>query len=185
MRFAPTCGAILRYESRIHNRRSYRAREFDYSHPGGYFLTICTREHMSVFGHVCDDQVVLNFAGDIVAEEWQRTSQIWPEVTLDAFVVMPNHLHCILVIEFDGSKSYSVGSQPRFVSPSKSVGSMVRGFKAASTRRIRELTGDRNRIVWQRNYYDHIIRDERDLDRIRAYIANNPSNWRWDEEARP
>jgi REP element-mobilizing transposase RayT len=155
-------------------RRSIRLTGYDYRQAGAYFVTICAHGGRCLFGDIVDRQMRLNPIGEIVADEWARSAQIRREVALDDFVVMPNHMHGIVFIIDVGAG----GARPR----AASLGAFVRGFKAATTGRINAHRDRPNDPVWQRNYYDHIVRDDRDLDHIREYIANNPANWANDRE---
>jgi len=160
------------------NRRSIRLREYDYAQPGSYFVTICTHNHKCLFGEVINTEMHLNKLGEIVAAEWRRTAEIRSEIVLDAFVVMPNHVHAVVFItEFQ--RDSAEGSLPRTLQGSgpRSLSALVAGFKAATTRRANALR--RRPIVpfWQRNYYEHIVRNEQDLDRIRQYVTDNPARW--------
>jgi REP element-mobilizing transposase RayT len=187
-----------RYNPVIHHRRSIRLQRYDYSKAGLYFITICSAGRAYLFGEIMDGVMHLNDEGKIVEAEWLRTPEIRADVTLDAFVVMPNHMHGIVVITSDrvgdvgnagdvgdvgdvGRMQYApTSSGDAFRSPSQTIGAIVRGFKSAATKRINDLRGTSGISVWQRNYYEHIVRDDADLDRIRAYIANNPRRWSLD-----
>ena len=122
--------------------------------------------------------MVLNNTGHIVADEWLKSAQIRAEIELDAWVVMPNHIHGIVVIidSERGWPSASSGPSPR------SLGALVAGFKSAVTKRINAERNTSGKPVWQRNYYEHIIRNETSLNQIRQYIADNPSRWSDDRE---
>ncbi|MGH2568954.1 MAG: transposase [Bacteroidota bacterium] len=175
----------MKYNPRLHHRRSIRLKGYDYSSEGGYFVTICTHNRECLFGEVVEEKMRLNEIGQIVKEEWARTSEIRQEVGLDAFVVMPNHLHGVIIINTDPSKEmHNVGThgpaslrrQPR------SLGSIVAGFKSAATKRINAHRNSPRMPVWQNRFYEHIIRDEDDRNRIRHYILENPRRWFYDEE---
>jgi putative transposase len=167
-----------------HHRRSIRLQSYDYGQDGAYFVTICTHERACLFGTVADGEMVLNTCGCLVEEDWNNLP-VWREnVELDAFVVMPNHLHGIVVIQND--RTNGVGTINR--APTGKFGTMAAGslssivaaYKAGVTRRVNQLRGTPSAPVWQRNYYEHIVRDEADLGRIRSYIEANPSRWRED-----
>ncbi|HUT75963.1 MAG TPA: transposase [Armatimonadota bacterium] len=172
------------------HRRSIRLPTYDYSQPGGYFVTICTHERKCVFGAIAASEVQLNDRGRIVAEEWVRSSGIRREIELDAWVVMPNHIHGIILICGDGlddspqRHGNDVGAHGRAPLQRKprSLASFVAGFKCAATKRINELRSTPGRRVWQRNYYEHVIRNADDLAEIRRYIADNPLKWESDTE---
>ena len=176
--------------SRDHNRRSIRLKGYDYSSPGEYFITICTNNRECVFGDVINSKMVLNNLGEIARKEWLNTENIRDNVKLDVFVIMPNHMHAIFRITHSvvGANGDSPLQQRHrimdqndkvtssFKSPSKTVGAIVRGYKGAVTTRINRLYPTPREKIWQRNYYEHIIRDDESLYRIRNYIKNNPGN---------
>ena len=167
----------------VNHRRSIRLRDYDHTQNGAYFVTICTLQGVCLFGDVVDGEMVLNDYGAIVWEEWQRTAIVRANIELDAFVVMPNHVHGIIVIVDNDS---TVGATRR-VAPTNtrptgpkagSLGAIVGQFKSVATKRIRQLSHVNVDIpIWQRNYYEHIIRNEKSFNDIRAYIANNPAKW--------
>jgi len=193
----------MKYNPEKHHRRSIRLQGYDYSQPGAYFVTVCTRNKVEahgraplLFGEVIDGEMVLNDYGHIVEEEWHRSVNIRREIRLDAFVVMPNHLHGIVIIQGDGVGAHGVGahgvgahgraplrgtSSHLWRSP-KSLGSFIAGYKSAVTKRINEMRKTPGVPVWQRNYYEHIVRDETELNRIREYIQTNPFRWHLDRE---
>ena len=164
--------------SPMHRRRSIRLKGYDYSQAGAYFVTMCTHNRDMLFGEIAEDTMVLNNTGHIVADEWLKSAQIRAEIELDAWVVMPNHIHGIVVIiDLErGWPSASSGPSPR------SLGALVAGFKSAVTKRINADRNTSGKPVWQRNYYEHIIRNETSLNQIRQYIADNPSRWSDDRE---
>lgn len=148
-------------------------------------MTVCAHDRRPIFGRFIAETLVRNEPGRIIAEEWARTANIRPEIDTDAFVIMPDHVHGILWINKNlvhPSPTVGVlpehvgayGNTPALHSPSRTIGAAVRAFKAAATRRIRELAGQRDLIVWQRNYYERVIRDDRELNALRDYIATNP-----------
>jgi putative transposase len=161
------------YDPEHHQRRSIRVRPWDYAQPAWYFVTVCTAGRVPLFGDIHDGVVMLSHAGRVVDEAWWETLAIRSYVRLGDYVVMPNHLHGILII--DEQNGVQAGLPSTFRSPTRTLGAVIRGFKGASARQINALRGTPGAPVWQRNYYEHIIRDDRDLDRIRSYIANNPS----------
>ncbi len=165
------------------NRRSPRLPGYDYAQDGGYFVTICTHERACLFGEVIDGAMRLNALGVIVAEEWQRSGEIRAEIVLDAWVIMPNHMHAIVFIHHadldyvpGGESNCPTGPRP------KSLSSLMAGFKSVATKRINAHRGMPGAPVWQGRYHDHIIRHERDLDRHRQYIIENPARWREDAD---
>lgn len=169
-------------------RRSIRLRQYDYSQPGAYFVTICAHQAFSVkysFSSVVDDRVVLTEAGSILESEWLRTAEMRRTVMVDTYVLMPNHLHGIIILSEDPASNVvvtrEVSYRTRQYGPTPgSVGAIVAGFKAATTSRIRKHLGSDDLQVWQRNYFEHIIRNERALALVREYIAANPLRWTLD-----
>jgi len=159
-------------------RRSIRLKEYDYSQTGAYFLTICTYRRQCLLGAMVDGKVILSSIGTIVVEEWLRSAEIRKEIELDTFVIMPNHLHGIVAMQRGEREIVSncLEAERRTMKP-KTIGSFVSGFKAAATARVNELRGTPGKSLWQRNYYEHVIRSEKELNRIREYIENNPLRW--------
>ena len=138
-----------------------------------------------MFRDVADGQLQLNGYGKVVQEEWLRTAIIRPNVILDEFIVMPNHCHGIMVISGPGRGVLPYAPTTRrtpFGSPSQTIGAIVRGFKSAVTKRINTKRHVSRVPVWQRNYYERVIRDDSEMHRIREYIAENPARWLEDEE---
>jgi REP element-mobilizing transposase RayT len=165
-------------------RRSIRLPGFDYSQSGAYFVTICTYRRQTIFGWVRKGAVELDALGAIAEEEWLRSVEIRAEIDLDEYVVMPNHLHGIVVIEKQVGLEQSgvVGptgrSALRRCGPvPRSLGAMVAGYKSAVTKRIHTETAELDLKIWQRNYCERVIRNERELNAIRRYIQQNPRRW--------
>jgi len=173
-------------------RKSTRLPCYDYSTSGAYFVTLCTQNRCFLFGEVLNGDVILNPFGQIVDEEWRRSAMIRDEIELDEFVIMPNDLHAVIIIagelraasgpteEATGRSSLQTTRMPRL--PKRSLGSLVAGFKTATTKRINILRGTLSAQVWQRNFYDRIIREDAELERIRRYIFENPMRWQFDQE---
>lgn len=161
---------------------SARLPHWDYTTDAWYFITICTRDRQHFFGHIASRQMHLSTIGKIVAEEWQKTSEIRPSVTLDAWVVMPNHFHAIIGIQNGHSTvetfRRNVSTNPPKLRPN-SLGSIVGQFKSVCTKRI--WAGGSPEFGWQPRFYDRIIRDQAAFDRVRLYIQNNPANWQTDQ----
>jgi REP element-mobilizing transposase RayT len=258
----------MTYDPEKHHRRSIRLKGYDYTQPGAYFITICTHGRECLFGEIIDGEMHLNEAGQIVVQTWQDLPNHVPNVQLDAFVVMPNHVHGIIIITDHaggigagfkparttmgpgsaggagsttgpgsaagsgfaagpgstmgsgfaagpgstmgsgfaagpgstmgsgfaagpgptaGSGAVGAGSEPAPTEPGPTRSSyglpeIIRQFKTFSAPRINELRGTPGTPVWQRNYYEHIIRNESSLNRIRQYIAENPARWDADQE---
>jgi REP element-mobilizing transposase RayT len=161
-------------------RHSIRLPGYDYSSPGGYFLTIATFSRDPIFGEIIDGEMVLSAFGKIASDEWLKTPSIRKEIDLGNFVIMPDHIHVVFWIR-DDQKGPVAGASGRTPLPfriqPKSVGALVAGYKSAVTKRINLERNTPGVPVWQRNYYEHIIRDDRDLHRIDQYIENNPLMW--------
>ncbi len=173
---------MMQAQSQQHQRRTIRLREYDYSWAGWYYVTICTHNRVCFFGKIVDGQVLLNQVGRIVEEEWLKTPHIRPGIELDEYVIMPNHLHCILIIGDLCRGVLQYAPTNGFRSPSQSLGAIIRGFKGAATKKVNVLQNTVSIPLWQRNYYEHIIRNDADLHRVRTYIQNNPLQWEVDEE---
>lgn len=176
-----------------HHRRSIHLREYDYSQPGSYFITICTIDKEPIFGEIIEGEIVLNQNGKAVEECWLAIPDHFGNIELDKFVVMPNHIHGIIVIRpDDNDKQNTVGA--KHASPlrlykikihgpkSNSIGAIIASFKSAATKQINILRNIAGQSIWQRNYYEHIIRDEQELNKIRRYVINNPAKWSYDIE---
>jgi len=226
----------MTYDPQRHHRRSIRLQGYDYTQPGAYFVTLVTYHRACLFGDIVDGEMRLNDAGRIAEQCWLDIPSHFPDVELDAFVIMPNHVHGILRIVGEtvtagaqnvssagavgaknvspvgaknippagaqnvssagavGAKNFSplppspppspLPSQPIADSlphgTSRTIGSVVRGFKIGVTQWFRQNTAIYT--VWQRNYYEHIIRSDQELERIRAYIESNPQRWAADAE---
>ncbi len=179
----------MKYNPDIHKRRSIRLKGFDYSQPSAYLITICTYDKGCVFGDVVDGKIQLNDAGEIADVCWRQIPEHFPNVILDEYIIMPNHVHGIIAIE---DKDVNIGVQNveplRIENQSKnkwqhiipkSIGSIVRGFKIGVTKWFRQNTD--MHVVWQRNYFERVIRNEKELFRIRDYIINNPLKWHEDK----
>jgi len=167
-------------------RRSIRLRDYDYSQPGVYFITICTLHRGYPFGEIVDGKMVLNEMGDIAAESWQWLERQYEYVVLDEWVIMPNHLHGIIVITDcrGGSRTAPTRNvRTRLDQPNrKPLGRLIGAFKTVSTKRINEMHNTPGAKLWQRNYYEHIIRSDDEMNRIRRYISHNPAKWEFDRE---
>ena len=173
----------MTYDPEKHHRRSIRLHGYDYSQAGAYFVTICTKNRASLFGSVADGEIQLNKAGQIAKRAWEKLPARFPSARLDAFIVMPNHLHAIIIVgaQFIApTANTSNESGKGAINRAPTLGEMVRAYKAASAAMIRRAAAPD--VAWQRNYYEHVIRDEDELARIRRYIEDNPRMWETDEE---
>jgi putative transposase len=168
-------------------RRSIRLVDYDYCLPGAYFVTICIRDRKSILGGVKNDKVHLSTIGEITHRCWNEIPSHFPYVELDEFIVVPNHLHGILILA-DHCRGVQLNAPNRAtaiyyksMSPKKGTLSVIiRTFKAAVTTQCRKRKYHFH--GWQRNYYEHIVRNEDELGRIREYIASNPLQWEFDRE---
>jgi putative transposase len=165
---------------------STRLKHWDYSSSAYYFVTICTKGHMCFFGEVVEGEMKLTSLGVVALKSWQEIPNHFPYVKLDAFVVMPNHIHGIIIIENDDEvvETQNLASlqefQPNKFGPqSKNMASIIRGYKIGVKK---WATINNIPFAWQERFYDHIIRNEKNLEDIRSYIVNNPLNWDKDEE---
>jgi putative transposase len=169
------------HDSDKHQRHSLRLQGYNYTREGAYFVTVCLKERACLFGDISDGKMILNDAGLIAEKHWHDIPAHFPHIELDEFVIMPNHIHGILsIITAVGAKNFSPLHSQQMHGPSKTIGSVIRGFKIGVTKWMRHNTPVYN--VWQRNYYEHVIRDDASLNLIRQYIMDNPSRWAEDEE---
>ncbi len=210
---------VSRHEDEgLPNRQTLRLQGYDYSQAGAYAVTICTQDGVFLFGHVTDGAMHVNAAGRVVKRVWEGLPEHYPHVGLDVFVVMPDHVHGVIVLAdvplpgevgfetnretqagINVSTGRRVGLRPAStqdqgrttgrraglrpaptrggVTPRHGLSEVVRGFKSFSARRVNELRGTPGVSVWQRGYYEHVVRNEEDLNRIREYIEGNPVRW--------
>lgn len=199
----------MKYNPEKHHRRSIRLQGYDYSQEGLYFITICVKDRACIFGEIENGKMILNEIGKIASEEWLRTESVRSNVVLHEFVVMPNHFHAIIEITKNLGDKNETGA---FRSPSQTIGSIVRGYKIATLKKIKDHLGSKGEsrftpyhgeeskgeeskgeeskgelrfaptapTIWQRNYYERIIKDEKAYINISNYIINNPKNWNED-----
>jgi REP element-mobilizing transposase RayT len=227
------------YNSNIHHRRSIRLKRYDYTQRGAYFVTICTHQRNCLFGEIVDGEIKLNTNGEIARGSWLSIPRHFKNVELDEFVIMPNHLHGIIIIDSsevvgealanqdfsqlfsevvgealanqdfsqlfsevvgealanqDFSKQQNLSGQ--CFAPTvhtgetvkingtkpQSLAAITQNYKSVSTRQINRMNKAKGNVIWQRNYYEHIIRNEEALNNIREYIVNNSINWVKDQE---
>jgi len=180
-----------------HHRRSIRLPDYDYSQNGAYFITICSYQRQRIFGEIENNEPKLSEIGSIVDEFWKQIPVHFPQTELGAFVVMPNHFHGIIHI-------YSLVDDPRrgtaccapttnAIQPieqfghliSGSIPTIIRSFKSAVTKRVHEMLPNYGSPIWQRNYYESVIRSEEAYAQIEGYILDNPLNWLTDKEYLP
>jgi REP element-mobilizing transposase RayT len=176
------------YNPKIHKRRSIRLKGYDYSKAGLYFITICVQNRECLFGKIENEEMVLNDAGKMIETEWMNLKIRFPNIELNEFVVMPNHFHGIL--EIVGATlvvapidDIMEKGQPQGIAPmNKTIGNMMDAFKSITT--VEYIRGVKNLgwkpfngKLWQRNYYEHIIRNQQSYENISNYIQNNPAKW--------
>jgi len=159
------------YDPDTHHRRSHRLHGYDYSQPGKYYVTICTENKEHRFGEVVEGEMHRNELGESVAGCWEWLARRYLYVSLDDWIVMPNHLHGVIVITNGGGGSRTAPTKR------KSLGGLVGAFKTVSTDQLNEMRGSPGAQMWQRDFYDHIIRNEVELNIIRQYIRTNPLRW--------
>jgi len=168
-----------------HNRRSIRLQGYNYAQAGLYFITLCTQNRAHLFGQIINGEMILNDAGKIAAKCWQDIPVHFPKTKLHEFVIMPDHIHGIVeIIKIVGAQNLEPRLENKFqqIIP-QSIGSIIRGFKIGVTKWFRyQNQGDQNMRVWQRNYYEHIIRNDAEYNRIANYILNNPAKWSRDSK---
>ena len=196
-----------KYNPNIHQRRSIRLKGYDYSQAGLYFITICCENRSCLFGIVVDGEMIMNDAGKMADKCWMEIPNHFPNVVLHEYVIMPNHVHGIIELVGDtnvGAENVgaeNVGAENFLPLPNTaqlnvgvenfqplqrkqnkfqkmiphSIGSIVKGYKIGVTKWMRQNTNIHN--VWQRNYYEHIIRNEQSYQTISEYIINNPAKW--------
>lgn len=185
-----------KYDPNKHHRRSIRLKGWDYRAAGYYFVTICSYQREHSFGYVIDGEVVLSELGKIIMDEWLQTAVIRPHITLDQFMIMPNHLHGILI--FENPTEPTVGASGSLAherdNPSTSgrttgtplqngsLGQVIGQFKSVVTKRYNKLQNAKGIKIWQRGYYERIVRNERELNAIRKYILENPARWAEDRD---
>lgn len=169
------------YNPEIHHRKTIRLKSYDYSQAGAYFITICTKQKQCIFGDIKNGEMRFNALGSIADKYWQEIPEHFPNVALDTYTIMPNHLHGILWIIESSQRDNKNRKFGDIVIGS--ISSIVRFYKAIVTKKINKICNTKGlSVVWQGRYYEQIIRDEKALVNIRSYIINNPLNWDIDEE---
>jgi REP element-mobilizing transposase RayT len=179
----------MNYDPSKHHRRSIRLKEYNYTQPGEYFITLVAYKRSYLFGKITNGTMNLNDFGNIAQSCCHEIPNHFSNARLDEFVVMPNHIHGIIIISDNSpnnaSRRNACVAQTQNPKPiSGSLGTIVGSYKSAISKRIDELRGMPGGKVWHRNYYEHIVRNEYSLNRIRQYIISNPNNWKEDKENR-
>jgi len=171
---------------KVHVRKITRLPEYDYSGEGAYYVTICTKNKACILGDIKEGQMKLTPIGEIAQEQIQNTPHIRGNVAIDSFVIMPNHIHMILVITGNDGRDMArhvPTGRHRFGKPqSGTLSTIVGAIKSAITRNINIRGIGPGGSIWQGRFFEHIIRNEKALDKIREYIYNNPRNWQDDDE---
>jgi putative transposase len=200
---APLQVSVVKYDPDKHHRRSIRLQGYDYSRSGAYFVTICAAGRECLFGDVLDGIMHVNDAGRMVQSAWDGLPQRFPGIDADASIVMPNHFHGIIVVGtiFVGAplaaprimnhtvahgqgaaSSPPTNDNPDDMSRRVTIGDVMRAFKSISAITVNRHLNRSGQPLWQRNYYEHIIRTPESLDRIRQYIIDNPARWAIDRD---
>lgn len=187
----------MTYNPHVHHRQSIRLKGYDYTQTGAYFVTICTYQRNCLFGEIVDGEMKLNISGEIAKSSWLSITRHFANVELDEFVIMPNHLHGIIIIvenevKQDFSENQNLPSQCfdnigiKSVkingTQSQSLAAIIQNYKSVSSRKINQIHQAKGNVIWQRNYYEHIIRNAEVFNQIHQYILNNPINWQTDQE---
>ena len=191
----------MAYHSGIHHRRLIRLKNYDYSRPGAYFVSICAQGRACLFGEIVDGVMRLNDAGRMVNTVWDEIPAHYPGINVDAFIVMPNHIHGIVVIvgaaprgrpgpEPSNNGQQPGPGQPQGVAPTAaglSLPAVVNRFKTMTTKRYTDGVKQNGwpafpGKLWQRNYYERVIRNDDELSAIREYITHNPQQWATDSD---
>ncbi len=160
----------MKFDPKIHHRHSIRLQGYDYSQSGAYYVTIVTHGRECVFGEIVNGKMILNQFGQIAQRAWFDLPKHYSHIVLGAFCIMPNHVHAVIIL----IDVVAINRHP--------LSEIVRAFKSFSARRINELRKTQGIPVWQRNYYEHIIRNDDEHNRIHLYIEANIDNWSTDDE---
>ena len=198
----------MKFDPQKHHRRSSRLKNYDYSQAGAYYVTINVQNRECLFGEIVDFEMILSDAGKMIEEQWLALIERFPNIELDVYQIMPNHSHGIIVIVEPVGATLAVshrrargtnGGVARNmdtkdihgngagIKPAPTLGDIIGAFKSITTHEYIKGVDNKNWLqfhkrLWQRNYYEHVVRDEADLNRIRDYIQSNPANWDEDEE---
>jgi putative transposase len=166
----------MKFDPKIHHRHSIRLKGYDYAQSGAYFVTMVAWQRECLFGEIVDGEMRLNQFGKIVERAWFDLPKHYPHVELGTFCIMPNHVHAVIIL------LVGAGLKPAPTNIRHPLSEIVRAFKSFSARRINELRKTQGIPVWQRNYYERIIRDGEEHNRIHLYIEANIDNWTMDDE---
>jgi putative transposase len=190
----------MKYDPKIHHRRSIRLKGYDYSQAGAYFITICCQDRACLFGKIIEDTdnvptIELNEYGAIAYNEWNKLTERFPNLELDVFQIMPNHIHAIIVLTDreqdienrkieDGANVKIADVDEATARVARTVGDIVGAYKSLVNNKCLAICKANNEYLgklWQRNYYEHIIRDEGAYRLIADYIITNPAHWQSDK----
>ena len=181
----------MKFDPTKHHRRSIRLKGYDYTSPGGYFITVVTYQRECLFGEIVNGEMRLNEIGKFVEYAWNDLPNHYPNIELGTFCIMPNHVHGIIVIKENNVYIVGAGLRPAPTThPIKQRGlpEIVRAFKSFSSRHVNEYLKSPGVPLWQRNYYEHIIRNDDEWNNIHLYIETTPLygvypiNWATDNE---
>ncbi|PKN86592.1 MAG: transposase [Chloroflexi bacterium HGW-Chloroflexi-8] len=173
----------MKYDPNIHHRRSIRLKDYDYSQSGAYFVTIVTYNRSHLFGEIVNGMMKVNDTGFVAQIEWKKLSFRFSGISIDNFVVMPDHMHAIIVLVGAKPEKTHSSDSPSFASPVQvdekphPLGTIISSYKSTVARLINGLRHTPGAPVWLRNYYEHIIRSEKEFENIRSYIEDNPRRW--------
>ena len=188
---------IMGYDPDKHRRRSIRRKGYDYPLPGAYFVTLISSGRVSLFGEIMDGELRQSDIGKLVNDCWLGITNSFTSIGLDDIVIMPNHLHGIIFIHealgkgeaFADNDPSVVGAMAANASPLRprgttlgSLGAIIQNFKSVSTRKVNKRYFEPGYKIWQKNYHERVVRNERELNAIRQYIRDNPHNWELDHE---
>jgi putative transposase len=183
----------MNYNPHKHHRRSIRIPGYDYSREGWYFVTICVENKLCMFGKIEQNDMVINHIGRIIDYYWRKLPVHFNNVELDQYQIMPNHFHGIIhivrakhsnatdAITCLNTNDNASPLQMPYGTKCGSLGAIIQNFKSVTSRKINGIHKSIDTRVWQRNYWEHVIRDDKDLKRIREYIINNPLKWEDDK----
>jgi len=175
----------------LQKRKALRLAGYNYATPGAYYITICTHGRKSIFGMIEDRTMNLNDYGRIVEKCWFNLPDHYPNIQLGEWIIMPNHIHGIIEIVTVGAGSQTLPNVRAGLKPAPTtkkhhgIPEIVRAFKTFSSRRINKLRNTPGTPVWQRNYFEHIIRNKKSMQQISNYIRNNPLHWSGDDQCKP
>lgn len=175
------------FDPEIHHRRSIRLKDYDYSEQGAYFVTLCVQERVCLFGEVIGSDMVLNPEGRQVAEIWRELPARFPQVALDEYIVMPNHFHGIILIDepvgaLIAAPGFKTSVKKGAASGAPTLGAIIRAFKSLSAIGVNRFLDRQGQPLWQRNYFERVLRGQAELDVARRYILENPLKWQSDRD---